>query len=77
MANRKSSSPKVIGMGAAEDPRAGLSRPNEHLTENVEALIPMISAHFVDAKVRQKQTTVNDIKLCFTVTCFMFKRAHD
>ncbi|XP_076589614.1 protogenin B-like [Chaetodon auriga] len=47
---RKSSSHKAIGGGAAEDPRAGLSLPHEHLSENAEALIPMISAHFVDAK---------------------------
>lgn len=53
MTNRKSSSHKVIAVGAAEDRHAGLSLPNEHLTENVEVLIPMIRAHFIDAKVRQ------------------------
>lgn len=53
--NRKSSSHKVIAVGAAEVPRVGLSLPNECLTENVEALMPMISAHFIDAKVRQTQ----------------------
>ncbi|XP_070686594.1 protogenin B-like [Pempheris klunzingeri] len=47
---RKSSSHKVIAVGVAEDPRAGLSLPNERLTENVEALIPMISDDFIDAK---------------------------
>ncbi|XP_010744718.2 protogenin B [Larimichthys crocea] len=47
---RKSSSHKVIAVGAAEDRHAGLSLPNEHLTENVEVLIPMIRAHFIDAK---------------------------
>ncbi|XP_051236606.1 protogenin B-like isoform X2 [Dicentrarchus labrax] len=47
---RKSSCHKVIAVGTAEDPLAGLSLPNEHLTENVEALIPMISARFIDAK---------------------------
>ncbi|XP_073327917.1 protogenin B [Pagrus major] len=46
----KSSTHKVIGLGAAEDPRAGLSLPNERLTENAEALIPMINAQFIDAK---------------------------
>lgn len=51
--NRKSSSHKVIAVGAAEVPRVGLSLPNECL--NVEALMPMISAHFIDAKVRQTQ----------------------
>lgn len=53
MTNRKSSSHKAIAVGAAEDPHAGLSLPNEHHTENVEVLIPMISDHFLDAKVRQ------------------------
>lgn len=51
--NRKSSGHKVIAVGAAEVPCAGLTLPNERLTENVEALIPMISAHFIDAKVRR------------------------
>ncbi|XP_028285781.1 protogenin B-like [Parambassis ranga] len=46
---RKSSSPKVIAVGVPEGPHAGLSLPNEHHTENVEALIPMID-HFIDAK---------------------------
>lgn len=57
MTNRKSSSHKVIAVGAAEDPRAGLSLPNGHLTENVEALLPMISEQFIDAKVRQTKQT--------------------
>ncbi|XP_045893175.1 protogenin B-like [Micropterus dolomieu] len=47
---RKSSSHKAIAVGAAEGPHAGLSLPNEHHTENVEVLIPMISDHFLDAK---------------------------
>lgn len=68
MTNRKSSSHKVIAAGAAEDPRAALSLPNERLTENVEVLIPMISEHFIDAKVRQtKQMTVGFRS--FTVLC--------
>nr|XP_046249244.1 protogenin B-like [Scatophagus argus] len=46
----KSSSHKVIAVAAAEGPHAGLSLPGEHLTENAEARIPMISAHFIDAK---------------------------
>lgn len=53
MTYSKSSTHKVIGLGAAEDPRAGLSLPNERLTENAEALIPMINAQFIDAKVRK------------------------
>uniref|UniRef100_A0A8C2ZGV1 Protogenin homolog b (Gallus gallus) n=1 Tax=Cyclopterus lumpus TaxID=8103 RepID=A0A8C2ZGV1_CYCLU len=47
---RKSSSHKVIAVGAAEGPHAGLSLPNEHHRENIEALIPMISHHFLDTK---------------------------
>ncbi|XP_069018792.1 protogenin B-like [Embiotoca jacksoni] len=45
---RKSCRPKVIAVEAPEGPDAGLS--SEHHTENVEALIPMISHHFVNAK---------------------------
>uniref|UniRef100_A0A8C2ZGL7 Protogenin homolog b (Gallus gallus) n=1 Tax=Cyclopterus lumpus TaxID=8103 RepID=A0A8C2ZGL7_CYCLU len=41
---------KVIAVGAAEGPHAGLSLPNEHHRENIEALIPMISHHFLDTK---------------------------
>ena len=52
MLNRKSSGHKVIAVGGADGPHAGLSLPSEHHTENVEALIPMISHHFLDAKVR-------------------------
>uniref|UniRef100_A0A3Q1BXV7 Protogenin n=1 Tax=Amphiprion ocellaris TaxID=80972 RepID=A0A3Q1BXV7_AMPOC len=47
---RKSSSPKVIAVGASEGPHGALSLASEHHTENVEALIPMISHHFLDAK---------------------------
>ncbi|XP_032378974.1 protogenin B [Etheostoma spectabile] len=47
---RKSFSHKVIAVGAAEGPHAGLSLPNNHHTENAEALIPMKSHRFLDAK---------------------------
>ncbi|KAM7414761.1 hypothetical protein PAMA_019531 [Pampus argenteus] len=47
---RKSSGHKVIAVATGEGPRAGLSLPNELHVENAEALIPMISAHFIDAK---------------------------
>lgn len=53
--NRKSSGHKVLAVGAADVPHAGLSLPSERLAENVEALIPMINAHFIDAKVRQTE----------------------
>uniref|UniRef100_A0A3Q1F011 Protogenin homolog b (Gallus gallus) n=1 Tax=Acanthochromis polyacanthus TaxID=80966 RepID=A0A3Q1F011_9TELE len=43
-------SPKVIAVGASEGPHGALSLASEHHTENVEALIPMISHHFLDAK---------------------------
>lgn len=72
MTYSKSSTHKVIGLGAAEDPRAGLSLPNERLTENAEALIPMINAQFIDAKVRKN---IDMEFINFTVTCFMFWRA--
>ncbi|KAI9529619.1 hypothetical protein NQZ68_007857 [Dissostichus eleginoides] len=49
---RKSSSQKVLAVGDPEGPQAGFSRPNEQHTENVEAIIPMISHNFLDAKVR-------------------------
>ncbi len=76
MTNRKSSSHKVIAVGAAEDPRAGLSLPNERLTENVEVLIPMISEHFLDAKVRQtKQMTAGHRK--FHSHVFYVQKAED
>lgn len=55
MTNRKSSSHKVIAVGAGEGPRAGLSLPNERHPDNVEALIPMISDHLLDPKVRQRK----------------------
>lgn len=55
MTNRKSSSHKVIAVGAAEGPHTGLALPREHHRENVEALIPMISQHFLDTKVRQTE----------------------
>ncbi|CAB1454535.1 unnamed protein product [Pleuronectes platessa] len=44
---RKSSSHKVIAVGAGEDPRAGMSLPSERHTDNVEAHIPMITGHFL------------------------------
>ncbi|KAI4825996.1 hypothetical protein KUCAC02_021655 [Chaenocephalus aceratus] len=47
---RKSSSQKVLAVGDPEGPQAGFSRPNEQHTENVEAIIPMISHNFLDAK---------------------------
>lgn len=53
MTNRKSSSHKVIAVGAGEGPHAGVPLPNERHVENVEALIPMISGHFLDTKVSQ------------------------
>uniref|UniRef100_A0A672IBS0 Protogenin homolog b (Gallus gallus) n=1 Tax=Salarias fasciatus TaxID=181472 RepID=A0A672IBS0_SALFA len=43
-------SPKVIAVGVSEGPHAGLTLPGEHHIENVEALVPMISDHFLDAK---------------------------
>lgn len=49
---RKSSGHKVLAVGGAEGPRAGLSLPSERLPENIEALIPMIGSHFIDTKVR-------------------------
>lgn len=51
--HRKSSGHKVLAVGAAEGARAGLSLPNERLPENIEALIPMISSHYIDTKVRK------------------------
>ncbi|XP_071752712.2 protogenin B-like [Centroberyx gerrardi] len=48
--SRKSSGAKVIGVGNGEGPHAGLSLPNEHHAENAEALMPMISHHFLDTK---------------------------
>ncbi|XP_060933219.1 protogenin B-like [Limanda limanda] len=47
---RKSSSHKVIAVGAGEDPRAGMFLPRERHTDNVEAHIPMISGHFLDPR---------------------------
>uniref|UniRef100_A0A3Q3QDL9 Protogenin n=1 Tax=Monopterus albus TaxID=43700 RepID=A0A3Q3QDL9_MONAL len=43
---------KVIAVGAAEGPRAGFPLTNDRHTENVEALIPMMNDHFLDAKGR-------------------------
>ncbi|KAM9854792.1 protogenin B-like [Aulostomus maculatus] len=45
---RKSSSHKVMAVVSGEGPRGGL--PRERHAENAEALIPMISHHFLDAK---------------------------
>ena len=56
MTFRKSSGHKVIAVATGEGPHAGLSLPNELHVENAEALIPMISAHFIDAKVRQTKS---------------------
>lgn len=53
--SRKSSGHKVVAVGGAEVPRGGRSLAADHLTDNVEALMPMISAHFIDAKVRHMQ----------------------
>ncbi|XP_062245787.1 protogenin B [Platichthys flesus] len=47
---RKSSSHKVIAVGAGEDRRAGMSLPSERHTDNVEAHIPMITGHFLDPR---------------------------
>ncbi|KAM9807749.1 protogenin B-like [Neosynchiropus ocellatus] len=47
---RKSPSHKVIAGSTGEGPVTGLSLTNERNMENVEALIPMISDHFIDAK---------------------------
>ncbi|CAI5665082.1 unnamed protein product [Oreochromis niloticus] len=49
---RKSSSHKVIAVGAPEGPRSGF--PSERHLENVEALIPMMSDHFIDAKIENR-----------------------
>ncbi|KAM3869677.1 protogenin B-like [Diretmus argenteus] len=48
--SRKSSSPKVIGVGTGAGPQPGLSLPNEHHAENDEVLMPMINDHFIDTK---------------------------
>ncbi|CAG5957873.1 unnamed protein product, partial [Menidia menidia] len=48
---RKSSSSKGIAGGAPDGPRAGFPAPGDCHAENVEALIPMISEHFIDPKV--------------------------
>ena len=58
MIHRKSSSQKVLAVGDPEGPQAGFSRPNEQHTENVEAIIPMISHNFRDAKVRQTKSVM-------------------
>ncbi|XP_041651964.1 protogenin B-like [Cheilinus undulatus] len=47
---RKSSGHKIIAVGVNETPRSGLSLPNERHAEHVEALIPMMQQHFIDAK---------------------------
>uniref|UniRef100_A0A7N8Y6R9 Protogenin B-like n=1 Tax=Mastacembelus armatus TaxID=205130 RepID=A0A7N8Y6R9_9TELE len=56
---RKSSSHKVNSLGAGESPHAGLSLPNEHHGENVEALIPMMGDHFLDTKGGSKFMVIN------------------
>lgn len=45
-----------MAAGGAEVPRGGISLAGDHMAENVEALMPMISAHFIDAKVRHTHT---------------------
>lgn len=52
---RKASSTKVIAVGASEVSHSGLPLPSDYHSENVEALLPMIS-DFIDAKVRQQVT---------------------
>ncbi|XP_061577698.1 protogenin B-like [Cololabis saira] len=47
---RKSCSTKVVAMGAAEGPHAGLPLPHPCHSEKGEAVIPMMNAHFMDAK---------------------------
>ncbi|XP_040017641.2 protogenin B [Gasterosteus aculeatus] len=47
---RKPSSHKVTAGGAADGPPAAFSMANELHRENVEALVPMISHHFLDTK---------------------------
>ncbi|XP_072291432.1 protogenin B-like [Eucyclogobius newberryi] len=47
---RKTSGHKVIAVENANVLRPGLSLPNDHHGENVEALIPMMRDHFIDAK---------------------------
>lgn len=56
MTSRKSSSHKVIAVATGEGPHAGLTLPSELHAENAEALLPMISAHFLDAEVRLTRT---------------------
>ncbi|KAF0040993.1 hypothetical protein F2P81_006891 [Scophthalmus maximus] len=46
---RKASSHKVIAVGGGDGPHAGVSLPGERHTDNVEALIPMMSGHILDA----------------------------
>ncbi|TWW76027.1 protogenin B-like [Takifugu flavidus] len=46
---RKSAGHKVLAVGAAEGP-VGRPLPNERLPETIEALMPMISSHFIDTK---------------------------
>uniref|UniRef100_A0A8D3C0G8 Protogenin B-like n=1 Tax=Scophthalmus maximus TaxID=52904 RepID=A0A8D3C0G8_SCOMX len=40
---------KVIAVGGGDGPHAGVSLPGERHTDNVEALIPMMSGHILDA----------------------------
>lgn len=53
MTNRKASSHKVIAVGGGDGPHAGVSLPGERHTDNVEALIPMMSGHILDATVSE------------------------
>lgn len=68
MTNRKSSSAKVIAVGTSDGPHAALSLPGDGNTENVEALIPMISDHFIDAKVSNRESGVTATVTSFTFT---------
>lgn len=75
--SRKSSGHKVVTVGGAEVPRGGRTLAVDHMTENVEALVPMISAHFIDAKVRQMQDTrctseehTNQFTICILMTSY-------
>ncbi|XP_027884667.1 protogenin B-like [Xiphophorus couchianus] len=47
---RKSASPKVIAVRAAEAPHPGMPLPGNHRWENVEAFLPAISNQIIDPK---------------------------
>uniref|UniRef100_A0A3B3XK00 Protogenin n=1 Tax=Poecilia mexicana TaxID=48701 RepID=A0A3B3XK00_9TELE len=54
---RKSASPKVIAVRAAEGPHPGMPLPGNCRLENVEALLPVISNQIVDPKVKRTEHT--------------------